>query len=95
MKSSFIGEFYTRNEDDNAKAKVVGIKKGVYDYGNGLKYEGEFNEEGSKHGFGIYHGKKVRYEGGWCKGKKHGDGKQFIIATGELQKKGHWVNGVF
>ena len=47
---------------------------GTYNYGDGVKYEGEF-KEGKKHGNGKYwFSNGDTYEGGYLNGLKHGDG---------------------
>lgn len=57
--------------------------KGVFDYLNGRKYEGEWDAD-KIHGFGtMYNAKgKVDYEGEWTQGQHHGIGNLFF-ANGE------------
>lgn len=57
--------------------------KGVFDYLDGRKYEGEW-ETDTINGFGtMYNAKgKVDYEGEWINGKHHGSGNLWY-ANGE------------
>ena len=58
------------------------------EYGNGY-YEGDFNEDDERHGYGIYYFEDGnRYEGEWQNGNRHGRGKM-IFKSGNIYD-GEW-----
>ena len=65
---------------------------GIYDYGNGVRYEGNFMND-KKHGYGIFYAKdKKKYEGWFHDGKMHGLIVQKDPAKGK-KKQGIWEHG--
>jgi hypothetical protein len=78
---------------------VARAGKALVTYGNGCTYEGYFNSEKQKHGFGVYswiepdeeagaHKKVASFEGMYTDGKKHGLGKM-TFPNGDVYN-GEW-----
>ena len=65
---------------------------GIYLYSDGVRYDGQYNDD-KKDGYGIYlwtDGR--RYEGWWYKGKQHGLGV-YIDTVKSTLKFGLWEHG--
>ncbi len=60
-------------------------------YDNGDRYEGEFNNEGLRHGYGTYYwADGSKFVGNWKNGKKQGNG-EYYNERGVLTQKGYWI----
>ena len=65
---------------------------GIYLYADGIRYDGDYQND-KKEGYGSYlwtDGR--RYDGWWHKGKQHGLGT-YIVAEKNSKKYGLWENG--
>ena len=67
--------------------------RGVLDWANGLRYEGELRD-GKQHGQGtLTQATGARYVGGWREGRPHGQGT-YTQADGTIFE-GDWRDGCF
>jgi hypothetical protein len=65
----------------------------VYEFPNGIKFEGQINIDGLPDGRGkITYPDGTNYEGEWLKGKKHGKGKQMFAAQEHYE--GNWKDNM-
>ena len=56
-----------------------------------LQYNGEYNEEGQRHGFGTDYYEDSHYEGNWRNDKEEGIGT--LKFEDKSEYKGHWEQG--
>lgn len=68
------------------------ISHGHYYYSNGHHYDGSFNSDWERDGFGKYYWDDGSYHrGSWKKGKRHGQG-QYFDKDNVLIREGYWFN---
>ncbi|MCS6927902.1 MAG: caspase family protein [Saprospiraceae bacterium] len=90
----------TSNAGNNGKHNIAGLRNcnttfcrsgtGYYDYPDGSRWIGEF-QNGVPHGKGIcYYANGDRYEGHWAKGAPNGPG---VLYSGNRATGAVWVNG--
>lgn len=72
--------------------------KGVYQWPDGRKYEGEYFCN-CKHGWGVFKWSNgTRYQGPWLNGKRHGKGQYFVPSGNSrygiwhLDKRVQWIS---
>lgn len=68
--------------------------KGKFEWQDGSSYVGELHG-GKRHGHGLFVSKDgvTRYDGQWCMGKRHGEGKLTYNAEGSSFYEGSWKEG--
>lgn len=88
-KAQGYGTLYSRD----GSLAFEGIFRGGDRYRAG-KYQGDVDADGLPNGFGTWHDDegRLRYEGQWCRGARHGHGTLFW-PNGKVAYVGHWKFG--